>query len=52
MSKLWIVVKDTSKNITWWKYFTKETEMDKFKAKIKFINNLLIIEDSRDIIYN
>lgn len=51
MNKLWIVVKDTSKNITWWKYFTKETDMDKFKAKIKWLNHLLIIEDSRDIIW-
>lgn len=49
--KLWIVVKDTSKHETWWKYFTKESDMDKFIKRIKYISNLLIIEDSRDITY-
>lgn len=29
-NKLWIVVKDTSEKRTWWKYFEKETDMDKF----------------------
>lgn len=52
MNKLWIVVKDTTEKKTWWKYFEKEDEMDKFINKIKYIKNLLIIEDSRDIIYN
>ena len=29
MTKLWIVVKDTTEKRTWWKYFEKESEMDK-----------------------
>lgn len=49
MIKLWIVVKDTTKKITWYKYFNNESDMDKFINKIKWIKNLLIIEDSRDI---
>ena len=49
--KLWLVVKDTETKRTWWKYFNKESEMDKFINKIKHISNLLLIEDSRDINY-
>lgn len=49
MMKLWVVVKDTDKKQTWWKYFTKESDMDKFINRIKYIKNLLLIEDSRDI---
>lgn len=49
MTKLWIVVKDTNEKRTWWKYFEKETDMDTFIKKIKYISNLMLIEDSRDI---
>ena len=49
--KLWLVVKDTETKRTWWKYFDKESEMDNFINKIKYIHNLLLIEDSRDIVY-
>lgn len=51
MTKLWIVVKDTEEKRTWWKYFEKESDMDKFINKIRFVKNLLLIEDSRDIKY-
>lgn len=51
MTKLWIVVKDTAEKRTWWKYFENETDMNSFINKIKWIKNLLIIEDSRDIIW-
>ena len=50
--KYWLVVKDTETKRTWWKYFEKETEMDKFIHRIKYVKNLLLIEDSRDIVYN
>lgn len=49
--KLWLVVKDTDTKRTWWKYFEKEYEMDNFIRKIKYVKNLLLIEDSRDIVY-
>lgn len=49
--KLWLVVKDTNKKITWWKYFNKEIDMDKFIKRIKHVSNLRLIEDSRDIVY-
>lgn len=51
MTKLWIVVKDTEEKKTWWKYFEKESDMDKFINKIRFVKNLLLIEDSRDIVW-
>lgn len=51
MNKLWIVVKNIEDKKTWWKYFEKESDMNKFINKIKWIKNLLIIEDSRDIIW-
>lgn len=49
--KLWLVVKDTDTKRTWWKYFNKESDMDKFISKIRWIKNLFIIEDSRDIVW-
>lgn len=51
MSKLWLVVKDIDRKRTWFKYFDKESDMNKFINKIKWIKNLLIIEDSRDIVW-
>ena len=49
--KLWLVVKDTDKKRTWWKYFNKESDMDNFIRKIRWIKNLFIVEDSRDIVF-
>ena len=49
--KLWLVVKDTEKKRTWWKYFNKESDMDIFIRKIRWIKNLFIVEDSRDIVW-
>ena len=51
MYKLWVVVKNKDNKKTWWKYFIKESDMDKFINRIKHVSNLLIIEDSRDIIW-
>lgn len=51
MNKMWLVVKDTEKKRTWWKYFTKESDMDIFIRKIRWIKNLFIVEDSRDIVW-
>jgi len=51
MTKLWLVVKDCDTKRVWTKYFEKESDMDKFINKIKWIKNLLLIEDSRDIVW-
>ena len=49
--KLWLVIKDTNSKRTWFKYFEKEYDMDSYLRKIKYVKNLLLIEDSRDIVY-
>lgn len=51
MTKLWLVVKDCDTKSVWTKYFDKESEMNKYKNKIKYVKNLLLIEDSRDIVW-
>ena len=51
MNKLWVVLKDTARKATWTRYFDNEKDMDTFIRKIKYIKNLLLIEDSRDIVW-
>ena len=51
MNKLWLVIKNTDNLRTWTKYFDKEKDMDVYKNKIKYVKNLILIEDSRDIVY-
>lgn len=52
MSKLWLVIKDCDTKRTWTKYFSSDKEMDRFLNRIRFVKNLILIEDSRDIVYN
>lgn len=49
--KYWLVIKNTDNKRTWFKYFEKEYEMDSYLKRIKYVKNLLLIEDSRDIVY-
>lgn len=49
--KLWLVLRNSETKRTWTKYFDNEKEMDNYLNKIRFIKNLMLIEDSRDIIY-
>ena len=51
MTKLWLVIKDCDTKRIWTKNFEKERDMDKFINKINWIKNLLLIEDSRDIVW-
>ena len=51
MNKIWLVVYDNEKKRTWTKYFETIKEKDKFKNKIRWVKNLLLIEDSEDIKY-
>lgn len=51
MNKLWLVIKDCDTKREWTKYFEKESDMNKYKNKIRFIKKLLLIEDSRDIVW-
>ena len=52
MEKIWLVIKNTKKNFTFVKYFDTEFEKDKFKIKIKYVKDLMLIEDSTDINFN
>jgi len=51
MNKIWLVLynKDTKRYFT--KYFETEFKKDKFKRKIRYIKNLILIEDSTDIYF-
>lgn len=51
MNKLWLVIKNTDNLRTWTKYFETTKDMDVYIRKIKFVKNLILIEDSRDIVY-
>lgn len=51
MNKLWLVLKNRNTKRTWTKYFEKESDMNEFINKIKWVKELFVIEDSRDIIY-
>lgn len=50
-TKLYLILYNTEKKFQFTKYFETEFEMDKYKRKIKYIKNLLLIEDSRDIFF-
>lgn len=52
MNKLWLVIKNKDTKIVWTKYFCTEREMDKYLERIKYVKNLMLLEDSRDIVYN
>lgn len=47
--KIWLVIYNRETKFTFTKYFETEFEKDKFKRKIKYIPELLLIEDSTDI---
>lgn len=51
-SNIWLTIKNIEKGFTFTKYFDTEFEKDKYKRKIKFIRNWLLIEDSTDINWN
>ena len=52
MNNIWLVLKNTKTKKTFFKYFETEFEKDKFKRKVKYIKDLMIIEDSSDIYWN
>ena len=52
MRKLYLLLQDVTTKKQFFKYFETEFEMDKFKRKLKFSKKLLIIEDSREMIFD
>lgn len=52
MSKLYLLLMDLTTNKQFFKYFETEFEMDKFKRKLKYSKKLIIIEDSREMMFD
>ena len=52
MNKLYLLLQDVISKKQFFKYFETEFEMDKFKRKLKFSTKLVIIEDSREMIFD
>lgn len=52
MNKLYLLLQDINSKKQFFKYFDTEYEMDKFKRKLKYSKKLLIIEDSREMIFD
>ena len=50
--KLYLLLQDINTKKQFFKYFDTEFEMDKFKRKLKFSTKLIIIEDSREMIFD
>lgn len=50
--KLYLYIWDTLSNKKFFKYFDTEFEMDKFKRKLHFSKKLVILEDSREMIFD
>lgn len=51
MNKLWLVLYTKENKRYFTKYFDNIIEMDRYLNKVKYVKDLLLIEDSRDIIY-
>ena len=49
--KLYLILYNREKKFQFVKYFETEFKMDKYKRKLPYIKNLLLIEDSRDIYF-
>lgn len=50
--KLYLYLWDTLSDKKFFKYFDTEFEMDKFKRKLHFSKKLVILEDSREMIFD
>lgn len=50
--KLYLLLMNRDSKKQFFKYFDIEYEMDKFKRKLKYSKKLLIIEDSREMIFD
>ena len=51
-SKIYLYLRNTETNFTFFKYFETEYEKDKFKTKLKYIPYLMLIEDSTDMVWS
>ena len=51
MKKLFLVIYNRISKRRYFKYFETEHEMDKYRRKLKYSKNLILIEDSRDVYF-
>ena len=51
-NKFYLLLQDLTTKKQFFKYFDSEWDMDKFKRKLKFSKKLIIIEDSREMIFD
>lgn len=51
INKLYLILYNKEKRIHFVRYFETEFEMDKYKRRIPYFNNIILIEDSRDIYF-
>jgi len=49
--EMYLKLYNVRKNYTWIKKFLCESDMDKFIHKLKYVIDVSILEDSRDIYY-
>ena len=49
--ELYLILFNWKYNKSWKKYFSCEFDMDKFIRKIKYVSDISIIEDSREIYF-
>lgn len=52
MKKLYLLLQNNLTHKQFFKYFDTEYEMDKFKRKLKYSKKLILIEDSREMIFD
>ena len=51
MNKIYLLIYSKPRKQQFFKYFDSIREKEKYKRKIKYVKDLLIIEDSTDISY-
>lgn len=49
--EMYLKLQNIVKNYIWIKRFNSEYEMDKFLRKLKFVKEVIVLEDSREIYY-
>lgn len=51
-NNLYLLLQNIETKRQFFKYFESEYEMDKFKRKIKYSSKVIVIEDSREVIFD
>ena len=51
MNKIYLLIYNKSGKFQFYKYFDSVKEKNVYKRKIKYVKDLLLIEDSCDILY-